>query len=39
MKSLTSVIISYFDKYPLQNAKIINYDLWVQFFNLKIKKK
>lgn len=39
MKSITSVIISHFDKYSLQSAKKINYDLWKQCINLKIKEK
>jgi hypothetical protein len=38
MKSITSVIIPHFDSYPLQSSKKVNYDLWKQCINLKMKK-
>jgi len=39
MKSLTNVIIPYFDSYSLQSAKKIDYLLWKEYINLKVMDK
>lgn len=38
IKSIISVIIPHFDNYPLQSAKQIDYDLWKQCINIKMRE-
>jgi BarA-like signal transduction histidine kinase len=39
MKSITDVIITHFDSYPLQSAKKIDYELWKQCVSLITNKE